>query len=114
MSNTSRNRRKRYIVLKRFQLRFIGTILFFILLTAFVTSIIMFKSMGAYLREALSNVYPQTEIVRIMRAVTIRIWLGVAVISVISVFFGELAAISPRPNNSAFFSVFWTLLLRTG
>lgn len=81
----ARYRRKRYIIKRAFQLKYTAMIMFFILLTAFISYIIIYFSVFPFLSEKLANVYPQGRLYSILRSANNKVLFA-------SIFFLPVAA----------------------
>ena len=81
-------KRKRYLVAKKFQLRYVGWILLFMFLTAVLCSYIIYYTTMILMGEKLANVYPQGQLVSIVNSVNFRILVSIIVISPLVGFLG--------------------------
>jgi methyl-accepting chemotaxis protein len=65
-------KRKKFIVKKSFQLRYVFIILSFILLTAAVSAMATYLALFPYLSAKLANVYPQARLISLLRDANIK------------------------------------------
>jgi methyl-accepting chemotaxis protein len=82
--------RKRYIVKRSFQLRYIFIILSFILFTAVISGITTYLALFPYLSEKLANVYPQGMLVVLLRDANIKALLSTLIIIPFAIWFSVL------------------------
>ena len=81
-------KRKQYIVSARFQLKYVGVILLLIFLTAILCSYVVYYTTMIGLGEKLANVYPQGRLLSIVKAVNIRIFVSLIVVTPFVVMYG--------------------------
>jgi methyl-accepting chemotaxis protein len=82
------NKRRSYIIKRAFQLRYIGVILFFILLTAVISSIAIYLAIFPYLSEKLADVYPQGRLLTVLSQANIKALLSVAFVLPVAIWVG--------------------------
>ena len=118
-----RFRRRRYIVAKGFQLRYVGWILLLMFLTAALCSYVVYYTSMILMGEKLANVYPQGRLVHILKLVNSRILVSVLLISplvaVVGIFLshkiaGPLYRIERFLNSMALGNIGSRLVLRRG
>jgi len=82
--------RKRYLVAKRFQLKYVGMILAMVFLTAIMCSYLIYYNMMVTMGDMLANIYPQGRLMSIVNTVNIRILasmlLAVPLITIIGIY----------------------------
>ena len=66
-------RRRQYIVSARFQLKYTGVILILMFVTAGLSSYVVYYTSMILMGEKLANVYPQGQLVSIVKAVNLRL-----------------------------------------
>jgi len=74
-------RRRRYLIAKKFQLRFAGMIVFFMVIVAFFSSITMYYYLWVALGEKLANVYPQGRLIGILRTANLALFVRLLLIA---------------------------------
>ncbi|UCH12851.1 MAG: hypothetical protein JSW18_02635 [Candidatus Omnitrophota bacterium] len=82
------HKRRRYIVKRLFQLKYIGIILLFILLTIFLAGAITYYTIFPYLSEKLANVYPQSRLISILAVSNLRLFYASLALIPIAVWIG--------------------------
>ena len=76
-----RFRRKQYIVLAKFQLKYAGLILLLMFLTAATCAYVVYYTTMILMGEKLANVYPQGQLVTIVKMVNLRLLAGIVLVS---------------------------------
>jgi len=66
-------RRRQYLVAKKFQLKYVGTILLFIFLTGAISAFVVYYTSMMLFGEKLSNVYPQGRLIHDINIINMRI-----------------------------------------
>jgi len=74
-------RRRRYLVSKKFQLRFAGMIILFMFLVALFSSLIIYYQIWMLLGEKLANVYPQGRLAGILRTANFNLFLRLLLVT---------------------------------
>ena len=82
------NKRRRILIKRAFQLRYVGAILFFVLLITLISTITIYMSIFPYLSEKLANVYPQGRLVMVLRNANMKVLMSTAVVLPIAVWVG--------------------------
>ena len=82
------NKRRRILIKRAFQLRYVGAILFFVLLITLISTITIYAAIFPYLSEKLANVYPQGRLVMVLRNANMKVLMSTAVVLPIAVWFG--------------------------
>jgi methyl-accepting chemotaxis protein len=72
--------RKKYLIKRSFQLRYIFIVLSFIMLTAAISSVATYLALFPYLSEKLANVYPQGRLVVLLRDANVKALLSTLII----------------------------------
>ncbi|MGB2705394.1 MAG: HAMP domain-containing protein [Candidatus Omnitrophota bacterium] len=85
-------RRRRYIVKKEFQLKYVGLIVAVMLLSAVVSGYTIYYNSWVLLGSKLASVYPQGRLVQIFRSVNIRLLITMFFVTVLCVGIGILAS----------------------
>jgi len=85
-------RRRRYIVKKEFQLKYVGLIVAVMLLSAVISGYIIYYNSWVLLGEKLANVYPQGMLVQVFRSVNMRLFVAMFFVAIICVGIGILAS----------------------
>jgi len=85
-------RRRRYLVRKGFQLRYVGLILAVALLSALISGYTVYHNSWILLGDKLANVYPQGELVSIFRSVNVKLAINLIFISILCVGLGIIAS----------------------
>ncbi len=70
-------RRQKYLVSRRFQLKYAGVILVLMLATAALSSYIVYYTSMLLMGEKLANVYPQGQLVHIVKTVNLRLLMSI-------------------------------------
>ena len=83
-----RFKRKQFIVARKFQLKYAGVILLLMFITAGFCSYAIYYTTMILFGEKLANVYPQGQLISIVRTVNVRILVSVMVISPLVGFLG--------------------------
>jgi len=81
MQETAGHKRTRYIVVKEFQLKYVGMILLLVFLTGALCSYVVYYTSMLLMGDKLANVYPQGRLVSIVNTVNVRIALSLILIS---------------------------------
>ncbi len=81
-------KRRKVLIKRAFQLKYVGAILFFVLLITFISSITIYMSIFPYLSEKLANVYPQGRLVMVLRNANMKVLMSTAVVLPIAVWVG--------------------------
>jgi methyl-accepting chemotaxis protein len=76
----ARFQRKKYLIKRSFQLRYIFIVLLFITLTAVISGISTYLALFPYLSEKLANVYPQGRLVILLRDANAKALLSTLII----------------------------------
>ena len=74
-------RRKQYLVSKRFQLKYAGIILALMFATAALSSYVVYYTSLLLMGEKLANVYPQGQLVHIVKTVNLRLLASILLVS---------------------------------
>ena len=82
------NKRRRILIKRAFQLRYVGAILFFVLLITLISTITIYAAIFPYLSEKLANVYPQGRLVMVLRNANMKVLMSTAVVLPIAVWVG--------------------------
>lgn len=82
------SKRRKVLIKRAFQLKYVGAILFFVLLITFISSITIYMSIFPYLSEKLANVYPQGRLVMVLRNANMKVLMSTAVVLPIAVWVG--------------------------
>lgn len=85
-------RRRRYIIKKEFQLRYIGLIMSIMLLSAIISGYTIYYNSWVFLGEKLANVYPQGQLVSIFRSVNLRLFINLIFVSMLCIGIGIIAS----------------------
>ena len=85
-------RRRRYIVKKEFQLKYVGLIVAVMLLSAVISGYTIYYNSWVLLGEKLANVYPQGMLVQIFRSVNMRLFVAMFFVAIICVGISILAS----------------------
>lgn len=85
-------RRRRYIVSKKFQLRYVKLILLVVFLTAFVTGFSIYYNSWVLLGEKLATVYPQGRLVALFNTVNIRLAFNLLIVIILCTAIGILTS----------------------
>jgi len=86
------NRRRRYIVKKEFQLRYVGLILAIVLVSALISGYTIYYNSWVLLGDKLANVYPQGRLVHMLRSVTGKLALNMALVAILCAGIGVIAS----------------------
>ena len=78
-------RRKQLIVLKGFQLKYVGLFLTVMLISALITGYTIYYNSWVILGEKLANVYPQGMLMAIFKTVNIRVAVNLIFIAMLCV-----------------------------
>ena len=82
------NKRRKILIKRAFQLKYVGAILFFVLLITLISTITIYMSIFPYLSEKLANVYPQGRLVMVLRNANMKVLMSTAVVLPIAVWVG--------------------------
>lgn len=85
-------KRTQYFVAKKFQLRYIGLILFLAFSTAIMCAYVIYYTMMITMGDKLANIYPQGRLVAIVNAVNIRILFSMLLIAPLIILIGVYAS----------------------
>ena len=85
-------RRRRYVVKKEFQLKYVGLIVAVMLLSAVVSGYTIYYNSWVLLGSKLASVYPQGRLVQIFRSVNIRLVVTMFFVTMLCVGIGILAS----------------------
>jgi len=85
-------KRRRYIVRKELQLKYVGLILTVVLLSAVVAGYTIYYNSWALLGDKLASVYPQGRLAQIFRTVNIRLVVNLIFVSMFCVGIGILTS----------------------
>jgi methyl-accepting chemotaxis protein len=88
MKQAATYRRTQYLVAKKFQLKYAGTILLLVSMTAVMCSYVIYYTMMLTMGDKLANVYPQGRLISIVNMVNLRILFSMLLISPIVVMIG--------------------------
>ena len=83
-----RFRRKKYLILTRFQLKYAGLILILMFLTAALCAYVVYYTTIMLMGEKLANVYPQGQLVNIVKTVNFRLLASMVLVSPLVVLLG--------------------------
>jgi len=83
-------RRKRYLIAAKFQLKYAGLILLLMFAIAGLCAYVVYYTTLVLLGEKLANVYPQGQLVHIVKTVNIRLLASMVLVSPMVVAFGIL------------------------
>lgn len=92
MAETVKYRRTQYLIAKKFQLKYIGLILFLVLLTGVLCSYVVYYTMMLGMGDKLANVYPQGRLLAIVNMVNLRMFLSMLLIAPLIVTIGIFAS----------------------
>ena len=81
-------KRRRYIVKRTFQIKYIGIILFFMFLTALISCGVTYFAIFPMLSEKLASVYPQGRLLMIMKDVNTKILFSTGLLLPVAAWFG--------------------------
>ncbi len=81
-------RRKQYLILKEFQLKYVGIILLLMFLTAALCSYVVYYTSMIVMGEKLANVYPQGRLMSIVNIVNSHILLSLILVTPLVVIMG--------------------------
>ena len=81
-------KRRKVLIKRAFQLKYVGAILFFVLLITLISSITIYAAIFPYLSEKLANVYPQGRLVMVLRNANMKVLMSTAVVLPIAVWVG--------------------------
>ncbi|MDD5423327.1 MAG: hypothetical protein PHT32_07940 [Candidatus Omnitrophica bacterium] len=116
-------KRKRYLVSRQFQLKYVGMILIFMFCTAALCSYVVYQTSLAGFGERLAGIYPQGRFVSIMKSINLKILLSLMVVTplvaIIGIFLshkiaGPLVRIERFVNNMTYGDFSTYLILRKG
>lgn len=82
------NKRRRYLIKRAFQLKYIGIILFFILTTAALSSVGVYLAIFPFLYEKLANVYPQGRLVAVLKDANAKLFFSTVLLLPVAAWFG--------------------------
>jgi len=82
------NKRRKVLIKRAFQLKYVGAILFFVLLITLISSTTIYMSIFPYLSEKLANVYPQGRLVMVLKNANMKVLMSTAVVLPIAVWVG--------------------------
>jgi len=85
-------KRRRYIVRRHFQLKYVGLILSVVIISALVSGYTIYYNSWTLLGDNLANVYPQGRLVQIFRSVNIRFMINLIFVSMFCIGIGILAS----------------------
>lgn len=92
MQQGAKYRRKQYFVAKKFQLKYVGTILALVFLTAIMCSYLVYYTMMVIMGDKIANVYPQGRLMSIVNTVNIRILVSMLLLTPIITIIGIFAS----------------------
>lgn len=92
MERAAKYRRTRYLIAAKFQLKYIGLILFLVFLVGTLCSYVVYYTMMLNLGDKLANVYPQGRLISIVRMVNFRMFLSLILIAPLVVTIGIFAS----------------------
>ncbi|MFA4981153.1 MAG: hypothetical protein WC592_01610 [Candidatus Omnitrophota bacterium] len=116
-------KRKQYLVSRQFQLKYVGMILIFMFCTAALCSYAVYQTSLASFGEKLALIYPQGRFVSIMKAINLKIFFSLLIVTplvaVIGIFLshkiaGPLVRIERFINNMTYGDFSAYLILRKG
>lgn len=81
-------RRKQYLVAARFQLKYAGLILLLMFVTAALSSYVVYYTSMLLMGEKLANVYPQGQLVNIVKTVNFRLLMSLVFVSPLVIILG--------------------------
>ncbi len=84
----SSHKRKKYIIKKTFQLKYIGTILLLILMTILLSGALVYYAVFPYLADKLANVYPQSRLVTMLANANLRLLYSFWVLIPLAIWMG--------------------------
>lgn len=82
------NKRRKYLIKRAFQLKYIGIILFFILITAALSSVGVYLAIFPFLYEKLANVYPQGRLVAVLKDANAKLFFSTVLLLPVAAWFG--------------------------
>jgi len=85
-------RRKKYLIAKKFQLKYVGMILLLVTLTAVMCSYVIYYTMMITMGDKLANVYPQGRLMSIVNTMNARILVSMLLIAPLVVMIGIFAS----------------------
>src|SRR3989338_2141923 len=86
------NRRRRYFVRKKFQLRYIGLLLVVVFFSALVSGYRIYYNSWVLLGDKLASVYPQGRLLHIFKTVNIKLGINVIFVAFICTGIGVFAS----------------------
>jgi methyl-accepting chemotaxis protein len=85
-------KRTRYLVAKKFQLKYVGLILLLVSLTAVMCSYVIYYTMMLTMGDKLANVYPQGRLLAIVNMVNFRILVSMLLVAPLIIMIGIFAS----------------------